>query len=92
LEFYSNGNPKLVSKMRDNRFIEDYREFYEEGSPKVIGQYVEHNNIIGDRGGKWLEYYVSGDKKSQGKYNRGRQVGKWIYWDERGKKTKKSFD
>ena len=34
--------------------------------------------------GPWVSYYDNGQKKEEGNYNDGKQVGKWIYYNSDG--------
>ena len=34
--------------------------------------------------GHWVSYYDNGQKKEEGNYNDGKQVGKWIYYNSDG--------
>jgi|TARA_B100000959_G_scaffold265831_1_gene307711 antitoxin component YwqK of YwqJK toxin-antitoxin module len=34
--------------------------------------------------GKWTSWYDNGQKKAEGTYNNGKQVGKWTYYKEDG--------
>ncbi len=40
--------------------------------------------------GPWVSYYDNGMKKIEGQYKNGREVGKWVYYNEDGsvKETK----
>jgi len=34
--------------------------------------------------GPWVSYYDNGQKKEEGMYNNGREVGKWTFYNEDG--------
>lgn len=57
------------------------------------GQLLEKGNYDSDkRVGAWEAYYENGDKKFKGSYDEeGNKTGKWIEWDESGKKTKTKY-
>lgn len=39
------------------------------------------------RHGPFTEWHANGQKSVEGRYDRGKQVGRWTYWDEAGRKT-----
>jgi antitoxin component YwqK of YwqJK toxin-antitoxin module len=58
-----------------------YKEYYNTGAKKAYILYID-----GEKEGKAEFYYKSGDIKIRGKFKNGKRNGKWIYFDENGKK------
>ncbi|MCS6796704.1 MAG: hypothetical protein RMJ97_05390 [Raineya sp.] len=62
--------------------------FYKENNQlQSKGRYV--NDLIT---GEYEEYYKNGKLKTKGTYRMGRKVGKWYYYDEKGKETVEKFE
>tara|TARA_B110000444_G_C18701923_1_gene529378 strand:+ start:92 stop:232 length:141 start_codon:yes stop_codon:yes gene_type:complete len=39
-------------------------------------------------GGPWVSYYDNGNKKIEGQFENGREVGRWTYYNEDGSVNK----
>lgn len=43
-----------------------------------------HDKRTGKKTGLWTTYHKNGQKESEGRYEEGRKVGAWSYWDATG--------
>ena len=44
------------------------------------------------RTGEWIAFYKTGEPKSKGSFDlEGKKIGKWINWDQKGKKKKTKY-
>jgi len=59
------------------------------GSQKMTQQSCSYQDSNGRvvRHGPFIEWYVNGQKRDEGRYDHGKQVGLWTYWEEGGRKT-----
>lgn len=73
-----------------------YREYDEDGQvtsatfykgDKLMAQGVVDQR--GQRQGEWKEYYLTGEKRAEGKYKDGKKEGKWTYFFKSGKTEQK---
>lgn len=44
-----------------------------------------HDKRTGQKHGLWTTYHSNGVKESEGRYDQGRQVGTWTFYDQTGK-------
>ena len=42
--------------------------------------------------GDFIEYYINGNKRSEGTYRKGRKIGRWNYYDDQGTRTEKKWE
>jgi len=91
-QYYENGNLKYKGNYRDTVAVGIHRKFNE--NSELIESYVydDFGNLIGkgiideegNYNGKFVNYYVSGDKKSEGNYSNGNKNGLWKYYYKLG--------
>lgn len=91
-DYYPNGKVKTVGSYNGEIPEGVRREFSEEG--KITAGYVFRNGVItgegiideeGIKDGPWKEYYENGQLRSQGTWDKGKQVGAWKYFYDDGK-------
>ena len=58
IEYYTNGNKRVLKTYQENVLHGEYFEDHENGQSSISGHYKN-----GDRVGTWTEWYVSGRKK-----------------------------
>jgi len=79
---YRNGIPDGVHKEFDKDGNTISTVIYK------LGIVVAKGGIVDDKGrkqGSWTEYFVTGEKKSEGKFVEGRKSGQWKYFYRSGK-------
>ena len=81
LFYYDNkvGNSKVITNYNLDFIDGKYQEFYKNGQEKVHLNYDD-----GILYGEAKYYYPSGQLKMEGKYKKGKQKGKWLYYDVKG--------
>jgi len=59
------------------------------GSRQAGQQSCEYqdSNGLSVKHGPFIDWYPNGRKRSEGNYERGKQTGRWVYWDENGAMT-----
>ncbi len=67
--FYENGTQKelLHKHIKKNERSGEYKEWYENGQLAVVGAYSHQQR----RDGKWLEFYMNGNKKVEAEFKDG---------------------
>jgi hypothetical protein len=74
------GTPKVITNYNADFIAGSYQEFYKNGQEKVHLNY--DNGVLY---GEAKYYYPSGKLKIVGKYKKGKQKGKWLYYDVNSK-------
>jgi antitoxin component YwqK of YwqJK toxin-antitoxin module len=91
-DYYPNGQVKIVATYRGDVPEGVRREFDQTG--KITQGYVFKNGAVvgegittndGLKDGSWKEYYDGGKLRAVGAYDKGKQVGEWIYYYPDGK-------
>jgi hypothetical protein len=55
-------------------------------STQQLCAYQDSNGTV-VRHGPFTEWHANGQKSVEGRYEHGKQIGRWTYWDESGRKT-----
>jgi antitoxin component YwqK of YwqJK toxin-antitoxin module len=87
ISYYENGQIHFVQEKINGVNSGSYLRNYKSGKLEVKANWL-NDKLEGER----IDYYENGDKKTQGSYKVGAQVGIWNYWDLEGVKTTASFD
>jgi antitoxin component YwqK of YwqJK toxin-antitoxin module len=74
---FRNGNPHGVHREYDEEGNVSKSREYKDGIMLAEGGWVDQE---GRRQGNWTEYYITGEKRSEGAYENGLRVGKWTYF------------
>ena len=90
--YYDNGKIKYKGSYRDTIPVGIHRKYDESGKIAASDIYDDFGNLISngivdDEGiyhGKFVNYYLSGEKKSEGNYLKGLKDGKWIFYYKSG--------
>ena len=77
-----NVNFVFVSNSNDFEKTEEQEKL--NVKPIVMRTYKEQSFSEGKPSGKWVEYYIRGNKKAEGEYKGIYKNGVWSYWDEKG--------
>lgn len=91
-DYYSNGQVKTVASYKKD-VPEGIRREYDETGKITQGFVFKGGAIVGEgiltedgvKDGYWKEYYDGGKLRATGAYNKGKQVGEWIYYYPDGK-------
>ena len=91
-DYYSNGQIKTVATYR-GEVPEGIRREYDQSGKIVQGFVFKNGAVVGEgivsddgvKDGSWKEYYDSGKLRALGAYDKGKQVGEWIYYYPDGK-------
>ncbi len=78
---YKNGQPDGVTRFYNEEGKVNGSKIYKEGILISEGIYDER----GFNQGKWKEYYLTGELRSEGEYLDGKKVGEWVYYHQNGK-------
>ena len=91
-DYFSNGQVKTVATYRGD-VPEGVRREYDQTGKIVQGFVFKNGNVVGEgvitddgvKDGSWKEYYDGGKLRAVGAYDKGKQVGEWIYYYPDGK-------
>jgi antitoxin component YwqK of YwqJK toxin-antitoxin module len=92
-EYHPNGKVKLVGGLNKGLKSGIFREYDIDG--QLLQGYVYKNDTLLSEGmilaggifqGEWKTYYLDGQIKSKGSYEKGRKNGKWIFYYTDGNK------
>lgn len=85
VEYWSNGNPKLTAKYKDNNHQGDMKQYYQNGTLKIIHKYDNRNNI------KYkCEYHPSGEKNYE-QYNGETHIKFKVYYENSDNVLKQQY-
>ncbi len=86
-ELHENGQIKMGGQFDANgKRTGLWESFYEDGKPWSIGEYENGVEIGGKK-----TWYPNGKIRYQGQMRNGKPFGQWIFYDESGKKTNKTY-
>ncbi|MBL7884311.1 MAG: hypothetical protein JNL69_09590 [Bacteroidia bacterium] len=80
IQRYPNGVIEMKGMMKDGKREGLWKSFYENGSPWSETTFKE-----GIKNGPTTTWYENEQKRYIGNYKDDKEVGKWTYWDEKGK-------
>ena len=84
LQTMSEAETFVLKEINDCEF-----EKYYSGTDKIqIKAETKNGKFHGD----FEEYYLNGNKRSEGSYRKGRKTGRWKYYDEQGQLTEKEWE
>jgi len=91
--YYSDNKLKSYKSYRNGIPDGVHKEFDEKGNAITtviykLGIIVAKGGIVDDKGrkqGNWTEYFITGEKKSQGLFENGKKTKKWNYYYTSGK-------
>ena len=91
-DYYPNGQVKTVATYR-GEVPEGIRREYDQSGKIIQGFVFKNGSVVGEgivsddgvKDGSWKEYYDSGKLRALGAYDKGKQVGEWIYYYPDGK-------
>lgn len=98
-QFYDSGKLKSKGSFRDTLPVGIHRIYNEEGKVIKSNIYDDFGNLIskgivdeeGIYHGKFINYYLSGEKKSEGNYLNGKKDGKWIFYYKSGETEQQGY-
>lgn len=86
-EFYASGETRIQGLFSDDKKRTGlWESFYEDGKKWSEGYYQD-----GIENGMKQVWYQSGKLRYAGEVKDGKPIGDWIFWDEEGSKTTKSY-
>lgn len=80
--YYESGALQNIANYKLGKFVGAYKIWYENGQLKEQGTYNESGNLEG----VIVMFYENGKPLVKGQYVDGKESGKWMRWDEKGKK------
>ncbi|MDP4291968.1 MAG: toxin-antitoxin system YwqK family antitoxin [Bacteroidota bacterium] len=91
-DYYSNGQIKTTATYRGD-VPEGVRREYDQNGKIVQGFVFKNGAVVGEgvvnedgvKDGNWKEYYDGGKLRAVGAYDKGKQVGEWVYYYPDGK-------
>jgi len=91
-DYFPNGQIKTSATYRGD-VPEGVRREYDQTGKVVQGFIFKNGSIVGEgittndglRDGNWKEYYDGGKLRAVGAYDKGKQVGEWVYYYPDGK-------
>ena len=84
--WYTNGQTRSVLEYVDGLLHGDALLWWEDGSMRGKGRYEQ-----GLEQGCHVTFHLGGDLAAKGAYHDGQKVGRWLYWDQQGQRSKEQL-
>lgn len=86
-ELHENGSVKIQGDLDENgKRTGIWKSFYDDGTSWSVGEFSNGIEV-----GEKKTWYSNGKLRYQGQMKAGKAHGTWVFWDEKGEKTEKTY-